>query len=404
MDKFNDFASHFNEQLDAELTLRGEKQATLRLKREGLTRDLQTVQDEAATLAAHDADDAAYAEGYAPGTTYGQLKAIVGSEEAPGRLHDLNQRLNAVPAAIVGLTRETLLQGYDVVNRCADEHRKTTQELQRRSSQVSFKDLFTALTALQATEGTHCPACDTPLDRAVRDPYEKARVGLDELRDLADLQERQKSQNESLDDASRVLRGHLDQVFRYLEAQNRATSAVGRYVSGLPRQPRGDGWWTEIYAADAGGEVNVPSLEQIATVVDEIEQCDAAARTQLQERDALVKERDSLLECQRHIDARDRERLLIVNAAAEARARIAQFEEANTVLIAQVEQEQKEIERDQPIKASASPAVKSIPVLPCSIISRCPPTSEAMSMRPFAMASRGFSGVTSSVSRIGRRG
>lgn len=352
MDKFNDFASHFNEQLDAELTLRGEKQATLRLKREGLTRDLQTVQDEAATLAAHDADDAAYAEGYAPGTTYGQLKAIVGSEEAPGRLHDLNQRLNAVPAAIVGLTRETLLQGYDVVNRCADEHRKITQELQRRSSQVSFKDLFTALTALQATEGTHCPACDTPLDRVVRDPYEKARVGLDELRDLADLQERQKSQSESLDDASRVLRGHLDQIFRYLEVQDRATSAAGRYINGLPRQPRGDGWWTEVYAADAGSEDSVPSLEQIAAVVDEIEQCDAAARTQLQERDALVKERDSLLEYQRHIDARDRERLRIVNAAAEGRARIAQFEEANTVLIAQVEQEQKDIERDQPIKAA----------------------------------------------------
>lgn len=352
MDKFNDFASHFNEQMDAELTLRGEKQATLRLKREGLARDLQTVRDEAATLAAHDVENTTYAEGYVPGTSYAQLKATVGSEEAPGRLHELNQLLNAVPAAIIGLTRETLLQAYDAVNQAAEQLRKTTQELQRRSSQVSFKDLFTALTVLQATEGGHCPACDTPLDRVVRDPYEKARLGLGELRDLAELQERQKSQRESLDEASQVLRAHLDHVCRYLEAQGRATSGVGRYIGRLPRQPRGDGWWMDIYAAAAGSGDDVPSLEQIAAVVDEIEQRDGAARTQLQEREALAKERDRLIECQRYIDARDGERTRTVNAAAEARTRIAQFEEANAGLIAQADQEQKAIERDEPIKAA----------------------------------------------------
>lgn len=352
MDKFNDFASHFNEQIDAELTLRGEKQTTLRLKREGMTRDQQTVRDEAAVLAAHDAEDVAYADRYAPGTTYAQLRAMVGTAEAPGRLHDLNQLLNTIPAAIIGVTRETLLHAYGVANHHAEQLRKTTQELERRSSQVSFKDLYTAVTALQATEGDHCPACDTPLDRVVRDPYEQARLGLGELRDLAELQERQKSHRESLDEASQVLRGHLDHVYRYLDAQDRATSDVGRYIGHLPTRPRGDGWWTDIYAADVGGEGGVPSLEQIAAVADEIEQRDAAARTQLQEREARVKERDGLIECQRHIDARDGERARIVSAAAEARTRIAQFEEANAELIARADQEQKDIERDAPIKAA----------------------------------------------------
>ncbi|WP_175751576.1 ATP-binding protein [Burkholderia anthina] len=352
MDKFNDFANHFNEQIDAELTLRGDKQATLRLKREGMTRDQQMVHDEAAALAAHDAEDAVYADRYAPGTTYAQLTAMVGTDEAPGRLHDLNQLLNTVPAAIIGVTRETLLHAYGVVNQHAEQLRKTTQELERRSSQVSFKDLYTAVTALQATEGDHCPACDTPLNRVARDPYEKARLGLGELLDLAELQERQKSQRESLDEASGVLRGDLDLIFRYLEAQNRAMSDVGRYLDRLPRQPRGDGWWTDIYADGAGSEGGVPSLEQIAAVADEIEQRDAAARTQLQEREARVRERDRLLECQRHIDARDGERVRIVKAAAEARARIEQFEKANADLVTQADQEQKDIAHDEPIKAA----------------------------------------------------
>jgi recombinational DNA repair ATPase RecF len=352
MDKFNDFANHFNEQMDAELTLRGEKQATLRLKREGLARDQQTARDEVTALAAHDAEDAAYAAEYAPGTTYAQLKAIVGTEEAPGRLHELNNVLNAVPTTILGTTRETLLQAYDVVNQTAEPLRKTTQELERRSSQVSFKDLFTALTVLQATEGDHCPACDTPLDRVARDPYEKARLGLDELRDLAELQERQKSHSESLDDASQVLRDHLDHIYRYLEEQDRGMAGVGRYIGRLPRRPRGDGWWTEIYVADAGRGDDVPSLEQMAAVADEIAQRDTAARAQLHAREAFVKERDRLIECQRHIDARDGDRARIASAAAEARTRIAQFEEANGQLIGQADQEQTDMERDAPIKAA----------------------------------------------------
>ena len=73
-----------------------------------------------------------------------------------------------------------------MINESAGELRKITQDLTQRSSQVSFMDLYSAVTALQASEDDHCPACDTPLDRVARDPYEKARIGLDELRDLAE--------------------------------------------------------------------------------------------------------------------------------------------------------------------------------------------------------------------------
>ncbi|AOI96279.1 AAA family ATPase [Burkholderia sp. LA-2-3-30-S1-D2] len=58
MDKFNDFVGHFNEQMDAELVLRSDKQTALRLRREGIARDQATARDEAQTLARHDEDDA----------------------------------------------------------------------------------------------------------------------------------------------------------------------------------------------------------------------------------------------------------------------------------------------------------------------------------------------------------
>ena len=54
--------------------------------------------------------------------------------------------------------------------------------------------------------------------------------------------------------------------------------------------------------------------------------------------------------------------------------------------------------------ASALPARNSMPVSPWRMSSLCPPTSLATSSRPWAMASSGLSGVTSSVSRMLWRG
>ena len=56
------------------------------------------------------------------------------------------------------------------------------------------------------------------------------------------------------------------------------------------------------------------------------------------------------------------------------------------------------------VSACASPARNNHPVLRSRISSLCPPTSLATSSRPCAIASSGFSGVTSSVRRIEWRG
>ncbi len=58
------------------------------------------------------------------------------------------------------------------------------------------------------------------------------------------------------------------------------------------------------------------------------------------------------------------------------------------------------------IRASAStlPAWNRKPVSPSRINSRCPPTSEATNMRPWAIASRGLSGVTRSVNGVASLG
>lgn len=352
MEKFSDFANHFNDSMDPELVRQAEKQIALNAKRTALARDQATVNSEATNLAQHDLEDATYAETYAPDTTYARLKELIGDHDAPGRLHALQEILNAAPPAVTGLTRQTLVDAYQAVNDAAARLRDATLMLDQRSSQVSFRALYTAVSALQTMEADHCPACDTPLERATRDPYAKARTGLEGLRDLAALQEEQARHRESLADNSVALRARLASIAIELDRRGETDGLIGSYLIRLPTQPHGDTWWMAVYATDAGSDGAGPSVEQILDLVDTIAVADAATRLHLVGRAAFVRERDALLTRQTHIQERDLRRQMAVRQAAEARGRIAAFDAENAMLIQGAEQERLNIERDRPIKAA----------------------------------------------------
>jgi recombinational DNA repair ATPase RecF len=352
MEKFNDFANHFNESMDPALVHDPENQRRLNDRRQALVRDQQTIVGEQAAVLHLNEEEAAFAERCRPGITYSDLKALVGTREAPGRLQELEGILNAVPPTIVGLTRQGLVNRYTATDMAADRHRAAVRELETRSSQVAFKDLYTSVLALQSTEANHCPACDTPLERVTRDPFEKAVAGLQELRDLVTLQERAARSLEDLDDASRSLRADLKVMSAFVENQGQAATSVGRYLNALPQAPRGDRWWQDIYAPEAGADDGTPSLTQVLEFADRSEAQDQATGRQLQERQNVVRERDRLQDWQREIYERALQRQRVGEEVAAARARIAAFDAANARLIEQAAQERQNIERDQPIKAA----------------------------------------------------
>jgi energy-coupling factor transporter ATP-binding protein EcfA2 len=75
MERFNEFASHFNESMDAALVCESENERTLASRRLVLTRDQQTVAAEHASLMQLDQEEAAFAERCRPGSSYVDLKA-----------------------------------------------------------------------------------------------------------------------------------------------------------------------------------------------------------------------------------------------------------------------------------------------------------------------------------------
>jgi hypothetical protein len=236
MDKFNEFVGHFNESIDQQLILTGVKQLTLTARRNTLAVDQATVNGEAQELLDLTNEEAALALTHSEGMTYTGLKALIGTAEAPGRLQKLEGILNAVPPASIGLTRQGLLDSFEAARESHEELVGINTKLEARSSQVSFKDLYTAVLALQATEGDHCPACDTPLAGQVHvsvNPYEKATAGLAQLRELSELQEERETVQTKIATASRELRRQLATLAAFVAAHQEQETPVGRYLAEL---------------------------------------------------------------------------------------------------------------------------------------------------------------------------
>jgi recombinational DNA repair ATPase RecF len=358
MDEFNEFVSHFNESVDSQLVLAGVKQLILANRRNTLAADHATLNGEAQSLMNLANEEAALASTYSEGMTYAGLKALIGTAETPGRLQELEGILNAVPSAAIGLTRQGLLDSFEAARKGHEERGGIIAKLQARSSQVSFKDLYTAVLALQATEGDHCPACDTPLAgqlHVVVNPYTKATDGLAQLKELGELQEERNTVQAEVTTASRELRRQLAALAAFVAAQNEQDAPVGRYLAGLAAEPAGD-WWTAIFPAQPENEtsatVNVVTLDQILAVADRVAAQDAASLLASQERQRNIEERDRLNEFRLSVLAQDFKRQQLVDNVVAARNRIAAFDTANAALIAEVAQEALDIARDVPIKAA----------------------------------------------------
>lgn len=354
MEKFNEFVGHFNESIDAQIVTMATKRLALDGKRNALANDQAAVYSEAQTLLDLAAEESAIAAAHQEGMAYDGLKAFIGKADAPGRVQELDGILGALPPATIGVARDGLLAAFEATRAAQEELAGIAAKLEARSSQVSFKDLYTSVLALQATNDDHCPACDTPLTDVKSNPFEKATAGLVDLKELGELQEQRATAQRMVGTATRELRRQLGSLSAFLVEQEVQETPVGRYLAGLAAEPAGE-WWSAVYPAKPphdGEQAEAVMLEAILAVADRIATQDAASALARQERQQHTNERAGLVTLQLAIQAQDLKRKQLVDGVAAAKARIAAFDVDNAQLIADVAQEALDLARDAPIKAA----------------------------------------------------
>ncbi len=353
MDDFNNFVNRFNESVDSQLVLTATKQNTLAQRRTALANDHNTVDGEAEALRILAQEEAALAASYFVGTTYDELRALFGTLDNPSRLQALDQAINTVPPAQIGISRQGLINQLSHAATFAEARGGTVARLQARSSQVSFKALYQALSELQEDEGDRCPACDTPLERTVMNPFTKAGEGLAALRELGELQEERDEADDHLTEASREVRRKIDSIFAFLLQNDEQDSRAGRAITTLLVSQAED-WWAPLRRGEQEQSLlfGGATPEDIFVVCDRIARQDLSAATAMRERAQNIAERDRLNQFRLNVQAQDSKRQRHGESIAAARQRIDSFETTNAQLIADAAQEAFDIARDAPIKAA----------------------------------------------------
>lgn len=351
MDHYNEFVAQFNESLTDQLNLAPLRTQDLELRRNSIVNDMRIVAEEALAGADFQRVEEAYAHQFAGGMPYRQLQETVGFFGVPGRLQELEVTLNQPPPMLHGVSQQNLLAAYQRADEAHNEVESLSQRLAQQHSDVDYQALFTAVQRLQVVSPDRCPACDTPLHsdpHAQVNPYQKATQGLERLRELTALQQSYQTAIGRRRAASDALSAYMAQFAQRATPRNEGESAVVRYLA-APGVVADTAWWKLGYN-EISGALSV--AQQAVNWAAQLEQIDAATRLNLEQRQALVDERDRLngarIALAEHAARRQQAQTLV----GTARQRIVEFEAQNAELIAAAGAERELITAEARIQAA----------------------------------------------------
>lgn len=344
MDQFSEFVRGFNPNLDENLNLLGVKALALAARRTQLAASEQLIRANPDKLAQLDRDESALADRIWPGKSFAEVcDWLFGTAQTQGRLPYVQGLLNAAPPQLHGTTQADLAAVFAQAYRIDALLRAAREQLAARAADISYTQLYNAL--LQLSEGaTSCPACGTNLGQVAQNPFDRARAGLQQLAELADIQRQEELH-------SQALSGTLQNLFVTMSAAIRALTVVSPEelrAANLPvLPPVAVGGWLQPWVDN-----NQYFWRTLLGLVTAIEQRDAESRQVLDQRQELAQERERLDGYRFDIERCRTIRATSQQAVLQAQGEVAQFELANQELMAEVAVEANTIAHHRVIKDS----------------------------------------------------
>lgn len=344
VDQFSEFVRGFNPSLDENLNLIGQKALVLAARRTQLAAAEQLLRTNPEKLAQLDREEYALAERIWLGKSFTEVcDWLFGNPQIQGRLAYVQGLLNAVVPQVHGITQANLATLLAEAYRIDALLRSAREQLAARAGDVSYTQLYNAV--LQLSEGaTSCPACGTDLGQVAQNPFDRARAGLQQLAELAAIQRQEQQHSQALNSALHNLLLAMTSAIRAIAV----VSPEELRAANLPALPAAaDGGWLQPWMVNDNR-----AWQTLLSLVASVERRDVESQQVLAQRRELAQERERLdgyrSEIERCRIIRDTNQQAILQAQRE----IAQFEEANRELLADVAAEANVIAHHRVIKDS----------------------------------------------------
>jgi len=333
LESFTEFVRNFTAEIDARyIDLVGEKAILLSQKRQTLAGAEQQINFNTAGLQSIATGEQQLSNRYRVGVVLSQvIFEVIGNEETPGLIQQIEAELQQPVLDKSNLTSAALgALGTSITSNVADLVAKQ-QELVAASQQVSFKQLYEAVSQVQQSSPEECPACKTPLNQVVVNPYTHASEGRRKLQALALVQQSAQQLEINIQPSLFNLLQIINTCLRYYPQNN----ALHAYQLINNEQPNVE-WWNSLLLGLPDGST---PWQHIYSQVKQLEDADKAIFQVEQVRIIRQAELNRLRKIEREITILQTRRNTANTAIANAQQLINNFDSENVQLIADVETE-----------------------------------------------------------------
>lgn len=332
LDAFNEFVKNFSPEIDGRYIdiegVKAKKLSQKRLQLQGAEQQIklnqgivEQVKDEETSLASR------YREGC---TLLKMMFELNGSEEKQGQIALLEAESQKPVPQKSNLTAANLALIKQALVSSLNDHKQKSEELANASQQVSFQQLFEAVTQVQQISLDKCPACLTPLTEVTVNPFTHAGEELVKLQHLAELQAKIKELEQTVVQKLQELHQILSTCLNFY-SNNKLASFRLADMSQLSVT-----WWNSLHINLDDGttaiqhiEIQVTCLEKQDADSVQIEQSKNAQQVELKRLKGFLNDAQKL----------SASKSAAIKAIEDAQKLINDFDEENKTLIDEVEQE-----------------------------------------------------------------
>ncbi|WP_332705944.1 AAA family ATPase [Plesiomonas shigelloides] len=345
LDSFTEFVRKFTAEIDPRyIDLIGQKATLLAQKRQALDGAKQQLETNNAELVRISTDEKALAINYREGSEFNQVVLeLLGCDERVGLISQIESELQQ-PLPIKSSLILAALDDLGV--KIADHLNKVVsirQELASASQQLSYRNLYDAVTQVQQSSPNNCPACKTPLNQVAVNPFIHSSEELQKLQHLAErqqlLQQLEQTTNQEL-----LL---LTQIVN--TCCSRFSNNVLSHYQVSPNLQDNIEWWNRLQQPSHDGYT---VWQHLRAQVQQLERSDKEVAQATQLRATKQTELNRLREFSRNIIVLQTRRQTASQAIQGAQKIIASFDVDNAQLIADAQAEVASIQRNRAISVA----------------------------------------------------
>lgn len=354
MDSFMEFVRNFTAEIDIRyIDISGIKASLLAQKRQGLAGAQQQIQTNTTELQAIDIDEQNLANQYREGITFSQMVyELNGDEQNQGAIQNLENELQQPVTTKSNLAGVALQELGNSISANVNELTTKRQELADASQQVSFQQLYDAVSKVQPSSSDQCPVCKTPLTHTAVNPYIHANNELQKLRHLAVLQQTAQQLEQNIKQSLLTVSEGVNTCLKFLPDNN----PLHAYQLANNTQPSSL-WWNALLQPLHDG---FTPWQYLVSQVNHLIDADIKVDNAVQIRSDKQAELHRLLDFSRKVTVLQIRRQNADKAIMEAQQLIQNFETENAQLITDAGLERPIVERNLVISTSYAAFVEKL--------------------------------------------